>query len=72
MAKTPKNVPVADGVDFNPVVEQGLAASDLNMTDANCPYAEGDLRAAWLAGLYAVDEPAPIEAPVEASVGLVN
>lgn len=68
MAKTPQNVPVAEGVDFTPVVEQGLTAYDLGMTEANCPYGVGDNRDAWLAGLNAVEAaPAP-----EAPAGLVN
>jgi ribosome modulation factor len=62
MTKTPHNVPVEDGVDFTPVVEQGLAAAGLGMTEADCPYSIGEFRDAWLAGLNATED-APQEVP---------
>lgn len=55
MARTPKNVPVEEGIDFMPVVQQGMAAKELGMTEANCPYAEGEYREAWISGLIAID-----------------
>ena len=55
MAKKPLNVPVEEGIDFNPVVEQGLAAKAGDMDESACPYAEGEYRNAWMSGFWAKD-----------------
>ena len=48
---------MAKDIKTTPTYDQGFAAVAAGLSEADCPYAEGDNRDQWLAG-FAAGEPA--------------